>query len=126
MKTLMFTGSAHTGLQYVPLADFEFRGPLLELMDGDSRFRLPRSSAFNGPELIANLTDRLDQLMRAEVDGTYPEDQHSVLTDAIRATVDFLRLVAQHPAASWASFEGEAHEQLPPEEEAGELLAASR
>jgi hypothetical protein len=103
METLTFTATAYTGFQHVDIATQTISGATLELMDSRSEWRLPRSDAMNGTELTRTLVDKLDQLMRAEVQGQYPEGQHDVITDAIRTTVDLLLLVTSHPAAAWSA-----------------------
>ena len=113
MKTLTFTASSNTGFQLVPVAQHVLSGPALELMDAQTELRLPRSSAMNGAELAHVLARVLDELMRAEVDGRYPENQHSVIVDAIRGTLDLLVLVTSHPAAAWESREGTSPDPEP-------------
>lgn len=107
MKTLTFTARANTGFQYMPVVSMEIDGAVQALMDSQTTFRLPRSDGMTGAELAHTLVDKLDQMMRAEVEGQYPEGQHSVLTDAIRHTVDLLQLVTGNPAAAWSSVEGD-------------------
>lgn len=121
MKTLTFTGSAHTGFRYVPVVTLTIDGAAQTLMDGQSTFRLPRTDGQQGIELIRTLVDKLDQMMRAEVEGRYPEGQHSALTDAIRRTVDLLQLVAEHPNAAWSSLDGTAPDPVVPETVPDEL-----
>lgn len=112
MKKLTFTASAHTGVRYVPVASLVIDGATQTLMDGQTTFRMPRSDGMTGMELVRVLVDKLDQMMRAEVEGQYPEGQRSVLVDAIRRTVDLLLLVTEHPNAAWSSLEGTAPDPL--------------
>lgn len=107
MKTLTFTASANTGFRYVPVVAHTIGGAAQALMDSQTTFRLPRSDGMTGAELAYTLTDKLDQLMLAEVNGQYPEGQHSAVVDAIRATVDLLQVVTANPSAAWSSAEGD-------------------
>jgi len=107
MKTLTFTASANTGFQYVPVADLTIDGDVQALMDSQTLFRMPRSDGLTGAELARTVADKLDQMMRAEVEGRYLEGQHSTLVDAIRTTVDLLLLVTAHPSAAWSAREGD-------------------
>lgn len=113
MKTLTFTALVNTGFQYMPVTSYTIDGPAQVLMDNQTTYRLPRSDGMTGAELVRTLADKLDQLMRGEVEGLYPEGQHSVIVDAIRKTVDLLQLVTQHPNAAWSSVEGTAPDPEP-------------
>jgi len=113
VKTLTFTASANTGFQYMPVVSYTIGGATQALMDGQTTFRLPRSDGMSGAELAHTLVDKLDQMMRADVNGQYPEGQHSVLTDAIRATVDLLQVVTANPSAAWSSLEGDDGQPAP-------------